>query len=168
MWCWGCDVRRADGNLLMLYGAEKRPSPEPRFHSAYTFYLEEGYTLNLWGWGIWLAHEAFGSLFVSRARFAPAYTPEVHLTPHAWQKDELPPTAKPKTSTQAEKASSLLAIACQWIGDYEAWVSQQTGDDYRQRTLESWVQRKRYKGGIPAPDMPHQWQQLAQQIMSIH
>lgn len=44
MWCWGCDVRRADGNLLMLYGAEKRPSPEPRFHSAYTFYLEEDYT----------------------------------------------------------------------------------------------------------------------------
>jgi hypothetical protein len=37
MWCWGCDVRRTQGNLLLAYGAEKRPSPNARYHSAYTF-----------------------------------------------------------------------------------------------------------------------------------
>lgn len=27
MWCWGCDVRRTQGNLMLAYGAQKRPAP---------------------------------------------------------------------------------------------------------------------------------------------
>ncbi len=51
MWCWGCDVRRAEGNLLAEYGCTKRPSPDPRFHSAYTFpNALPGGALTLWGW----------------------------------------------------------------------------------------------------------------------
>src|SRR5687768_12975270 len=32
MWCWGCDVRRQEGNLLLAYGCERRASPDSRYH----------------------------------------------------------------------------------------------------------------------------------------
>lgn len=39
MWCWGGDVRRQEGNLLLAYGCERRSAPNPRFHSAYSYKL---------------------------------------------------------------------------------------------------------------------------------
>ena len=82
MWCWGCDVRRAEGNLLTQYGFTKRPSPEPRYHSAYTLYgvIPDG-TLTLWGWGLWIAAPERGSLFISRDRFRVRWIPQTDLAP---------------------------------------------------------------------------------------
>lgn len=91
MWCWGYDVRRTKGNLLLACGAEKRPSPDDRYHSAYAFAAGNCAVLNLWGWGIWLAHSEWGSLFVSRSRCRVRYSSEVIRMPDAWRARDLPP-----------------------------------------------------------------------------
>ncbi|NDJ62583.1 MAG: hypothetical protein GYB67_15755 [Chloroflexi bacterium] len=164
MWCWGCDVCRAQGNLLLAYGAEKRPSPDARHHSAYAFQTDKDAVLNLWGWGIWLAHRRQGSLFISRSRFRVRYSPEVLQVPEAWQARDLPPMIGARDDKEAGYAADLLAAALKWIGDYERWLCSQVEVDYRERILKTWPQRKRHKGGIPAAEMPTRWLELSAKI----
>jgi len=166
MWCWGCDVRRAEGNLLSLYGANKRPSPNPRYHSAYVFQLAEETIVNLWGWGLWIACPHRGSLFIARSRFKTSYTSEVILMPDAWRKRDLPLTELDLNNGDLEHARDLLATALHWIGDYEAWISTQVASDYRERVLANWPQKRRHKGGIPAPEIAEQWFKLSTSMMN--
>lgn len=168
MWCWGCDVRRTQGNLLLAYGAAKRPSPDARYHSAFTFKPDKDTVLNLWGWGIWLAHSHCGSLFVSRSRFRSRYSREVIPMPDAWQARDLPPMTGVRDDTEAEHATNLLATALNWIGGYEDWLRSQVEPEYRERVLTAWPQRKQHKGGIPAAEMPTYWFELSAKITKEH
>ncbi|MCS7071280.1 MAG: hypothetical protein NZM00_07225, partial [Anaerolinea sp.] len=95
MWCLGCDVRHPAGNLLCAYGLERRPSPDPRFHSAYMQVGADGWAITLWGWGIWTAAPDHGSLFISRDRLRLAWTPRAEPVPQAWTADDLPLPAMP-------------------------------------------------------------------------
>ncbi len=165
MWCWGCDVRRADGNLLSLYGAHKRPSPNPRYHSAYMFQLEEQAVINLWGWGLWLAHPQQGSLFIARSRFKIYYTPEFIAEPDAWRKSDLPSMGLIRDNDQLTHANDLLAKAMHWIGTYEAWVNTQVNSDYREQIITKWPQKRRHKNSVPATEMAEEWLKLSTSMM---
>ena len=165
MWCWGCDVRRTAGNLLLAYGAEKRPASDKRYHSAYTFQLNKDAVLNLWGWGVWFSHSDWGSLFISRSRFRVRYSSEFMPMPDAWRARDLPPMTGIRDETEAGYAVHLLATALNWIGGYEDWLGSQVKPDYRERVLAAWPQRKRHKGGIPAAEMATRWFELAEQIV---
>lgn len=164
MWCWGCDVRRTQGNLLLAYGAEKRPSPAARYHSAYTFVADHHAVLNLWGWGIWFAHTPWGSLFISRSRCRVRYGSEVIRIPDAWCEHDLPTMTGVRDDIEAAYAADLLAAILNWIGGYERWLCSQVEPDYRERILQQWPQRTRYKGGIPAVEMSAHWFELAAKI----
>ncbi len=161
MWCWGCDVRRAAGNLLLAYGAKKRPSPDPHFHSAYSFQATTEGVLNLWGWGLWMACTHCGSLLISRSRFRVGYTPDVILTPDAWQQRNLPPTAGIQNAGDTVHVYHLLTLALNWIGAYESWLLDQVEADYREHVIAQWPQRRHHKGGVPATEMAERWFQLA-------
>lgn len=161
MWCWGCDVRRTDGNLLLLYGAKRRPSPKPRYTSAYVFQIEGGAVVNLWGWGLWISCPHRGSLFISRSRFHVRYTHDAVLMPDAWCERDLPLTELALDADNLVHARELLVTALHWIGEYEMWLSAQIASDYRDRILAKWPQRKRYKGGIPATNMAACWFELS-------
>lgn len=161
MWCWGYDVRRPEGNLLLAYGAQKRPSPDPRYHSAYSFCLREGAVLNLWGWGVWVAHETQGSLFLSRARFRARYTPETHLLPAAWCEHDLPHSGATQDSEKEAAYRLLRTIFC-WISDYEDWLSTQVSPDYRKQVIASWPQKKRYRGRRTDRDIAATWKSFAE------
>jgi len=159
MWCWGCDVRRAEGNLLLAYGFEKRPSPNPRFHSAYTLRLCATCALTVWGWGLWVADVRYGSVFISRSRFHATYTPDVVLAPCAWQADQLP--LSQTGGGDAPCAYPLLAQACRFAADYETWLPSQVKGDYRETVISAWPERRRHKGGTPASSMAKAWRGLA-------
>lgn len=156
MWCWGCDVRRAGGNLLLAYGMMRHPSPDPRFHSAYIALCEDC-ALTLWGWGIWVA-SAEGALFIDRARFRAGWRAEGPRIPEAWSPVDLPPTAPPADSAQADHARDLLARALAWISDYERWVLATLGDSYRAEALAAWPGRRRGNNGESA--LPGAWDAL--------
>ncbi|MCA9887114.1 MAG: hypothetical protein KC546_02030 [Anaerolineae bacterium] len=165
MWCWGCDVRRAAGNLLLAYGAEKRPSSNPRYHSAYTFRTVTNEVINLWGWGLWIACADKGSLLISRSHFRLRYTQDAVLKPDAWQQRDLPHTGSIQNEHDAAAAHSLLSAALIWIGDYESWVYQHVETDYRERVLKKWPQRRQHRGGIPASEMAAHWFDLSTHIL---
>lgn len=166
MWCWGCDVRRTEGNLLLIYGAEKRPSPQPGYHSAYTFHLQNNTVLNLWGWGIWIARTGLGSLLISRSQFRVRYTNDVYFKPDAWRERHLPLTSNTKCTEERQKAFDLLFSAMHWAGTYESWLQTQVKLDYREQAIAAWPQRKHYRGGIPVAQMPVRWFELAGCILS--
>jgi hypothetical protein len=156
MWCWGCDVRRAEGNLLLAYGFEKRASPNPRYHSAYTLRVCATCALTVWGWGLWVAHADYGSAFISRSRFNAAYTPDVILAPCAWQADELP---LPRATGVIEPfpVSMLLMQVCRCAACYETWLLEQVGVGYRESVSAAWPERRRHRGGTPAERMAQSW-----------
>jgi len=164
MWCWGCDVRRQEGNLLLAYGCERYPSPDPRFHSAYTYALCADCTLTLWGWGVWIAREGTGSIFLSRSRFRVSFTPDVYLYPQAWQADDLPSGKSPRAPTAQTNTHCLLAEAMTWIGDYEHWLACNTEPRYREAAIAAWPQRRRYHGGTVSSAMTTTWKTLAEFI----
>jgi len=164
MWCWGCDVRRQEGNLLLAYGCERYPSPDPRFHSAYTSTLCADCVLTLWGWGVWIAREGTGSIFLSRSRFRVSFTPDVHLYPQAWQPDNLPSAKSPRDPTAQTNTCCLLAEAMTWIGEYEQWLACNTEPRYREAAIAAWPQRRRYHGGTVSSAMTTTWKTLAEFI----
>ncbi|MEO0564475.1 MAG: hypothetical protein AAF125_20390 [Chloroflexota bacterium] len=168
MWCWGCDVQRAEGNLLLAYNAEKRPAPNPRDHSAYRFVADNHVVLNLWSWGIWVSQPQWGSLFIGRSRFRVHYSTEAIHTPDAWRTRDLPSMTGAHNEADAMHAIYLLEAALNWIGGYEDWLRSQVEPDYREQILEKWPQRKQHKGGTPAPEMSTRWFGLAKQITLHH
>jgi hypothetical protein len=161
MWCLGCDVRHPAGNLLCAYGLERRPSPEPRFHSAYTQVDADGRSITLWGWGIWVAAPDHGSLFISRDRLRLAWTPHVEPVPQAWTADDLPLPAAPSADGADRSVRALLRDALRWIAGYERWLRDHIGPEYRARTIDAWPQRRRYRGGVPADALAETWLMLA-------
>jgi len=166
MWCWGCDVRRAEGDLLLQYGAVKRPSPNPRYHGAYCYRLEGDAIINLWGWGLWIACPQRGSLLLSRSRFKIQYTSEFIPMPEAWCKRDLPPTKPNIDDSEFVHVHHLLTTALHWVGTYETWLNSQVAPDYREHVLTKWPQRKRYKGGIPATEMADSWFDLSNRMLN--
>jgi len=164
MWCWGCDVRRKSGNLLVAYGFEQRLSPEPRWHSAYTVCLNPDCALTLWGWGLWLAAQDYGSLFLSRSGFRVRHTPEVVQYPQAWQVDDLPSAKIPCDPVGQRNTRHLLADALRWVGEYEHWLATRIGPEYREQVTAAWPQRRRYHGGIPAAYLADTWLTLSKAV----
>lgn len=159
MWCWGCDVRRGAGNLLLAYGGERLPSPEPRLRSAYQFAIYPSCKLTLWGWGLWAAAEESGSLFIRRAGFTVLWHAEAHLTPYAWCERDLAPMLA--DAQPAEKSAlRLLQVTVGWIADYESWIADQFGSAYRVPIVEAYPQRRRCKNIIPADGMAAAWREL--------
>ncbi len=164
MWCWGCDVRRAEGNLLTQYGFIKRPSPEPRYHSAYTLYsvIPDG-ALTLWGWGLWIAAPERGSLFISRDRFRVRWIAQPDLCPLAWQEHNLP---RGSADVRLTDALFLLREAVLWIARYEKWVGAHCDPTYRTRAIDTWPQRRQFKGGISSEKVADQWEAIAAGLLS--
>jgi hypothetical protein len=58
-WLWGCDIRRAGGNLLLEYGfSRQRPPSGAVGSSAYLMALESGTHVVLWGFGAFYGNPA--------------------------------------------------------------------------------------------------------------
>src|SRR5689334_2275112 len=80
MWCWGCDIRRPEGNLLLMYGFERERPPEG-VHGSSSYFLhtptERG--IRLWGFGLFFTQQGQGSLFLQRYGFAPRWRSQTTL-----------------------------------------------------------------------------------------
>lgn len=164
MWCWGCDVRSKAGNLLASYGFERRPSPDPRWHSAYTLYRNSDSALTLWSWGIWMSSQQHGSLFLSRSRFRTRYTVNVELSPQVWWSDDLPYVHAPRSRSEWFNALALLTETVNTMAAYEEWLAARSPADYRLKVIAAWPQFKRYGRDINPSDLATHWQHLSVSI----
>jgi hypothetical protein len=155
-WCWGWDIRRSEGNLLLARGFERKRVPEgEQGSSAYTLRLDDGYTVVLWGFGIFYGGEEFG-VFLPRAGFRPALASSTLATACWWRLDQVE-ARRPARDVEAWRGMHrLLAGAMRWIAAYERWVSTTFGPDYRRQCVGAWQ-----KNTIPADDMADGWEALA-------
>ena len=53
MWCWGCDIRHGEGNVLLQYGFSRWRPPEGTLGStAYQLEAPPSRQVVLWGFGV--------------------------------------------------------------------------------------------------------------------
>jgi hypothetical protein len=132
MWVFGRDATRPDGNLLAQRGFARTPPPPGRDVSG-TYRLTYG--------GLEVELSSLGV----RARLG---TGEVFL--------DRDPMARQMRRVEASGLAALL----RWFADYETWVQQTAGADWRDAALR---QRSRPAAFAPG-EVPALWQALAEQV----
>ncbi len=144
-WLWGQDIKRLEGNLLLVHGFERlRPPDGLSGSSQYTLSLPGNQSVRLWGFGIYFGSES--GIFLNRFEFIPREARMADL----WQAREM-------TGLPRAKSLALLTQILRWIGDYEAWVLRMLGAEYRKSCLCG------FQGAnTTRPDLiPAVWRELA-------
>jgi hypothetical protein len=146
MWCWGRDICSRHGNLLMKYGAEKQPAPDPKKGSTrYCIPLDDGSVLVLWGFALFIASPSGTGLYLRRYEFVPQVTAETGCWMEAWRPNQLVRMKLPHTDEQR-------CLACKLISDH-------AGTAHRNDCVASW-----WKKRIPAAEMVPRWKWIADEI----
>jgi hypothetical protein len=158
IWCWGQDIRSPTGNLLLSYGFTRTrpPGAEPG-SSHYCLRLSERANISLWGFGMFYGHAEFGGLFLQRYAFTLAWTPQAALPAHVWTPEQLPSVAAPRTVVARLHAYRLLFAAVRWIVQYEKWIRDTVGLDYRHQCIARFS-----ASTVPADEMIGAWRGIAQ------
>jgi len=131
-WCWGEDIRRSEGNLLLGRGfTRERGGRASRYHLA-----EAGLCITLWGFGATVGTMERGGIFIDRLslrlKLGPATPPET------WSAAALLGYHYPRTHGDLEHALALFARFAAWVADYEEWVPTVTHPCYRVEVLSRW------------------------------
>ena len=164
LWCWGQDIRRAEGNALLAYGFTKHRAPEGKHGSpAYEWRGSGRSRVILWGFGFFYGDGDRGGLFLQRYKFAPKQTAAVDFSLPVWKPEQLPELTQPRDVEAWHRVFSLLTQGLAWIGDYERWIISEYGLDYRQRCTDAWKKKKKR---IPAHEMAAKWHELADYLLS--
>jgi hypothetical protein len=118
--------------------------------SQYTKMLGGGRLIRLWGFGMF--YGAIEGIYIHRYDFLPRVT---CVPPDAWQKvDDM-------HHLEAAQDTVLLREAVLWIANYERWVLECYGHDYRVACLGKWTKRS-----VPAKMLPAAWDALASDLES--
>jgi len=154
-WLWGQDIKRAEGNLLLLHGFERLRAPAGQSGSSqYTLRvgvagengLEEPLQVRLWGFGVYFGRER--GIFVNRFEFMPRAAELADL----WQGREM-------TQLRRARDLALLPPALRWIASYEAWARDDFGVAYRRACLRDWEAAVGDPGSITVA-----WRELASDV----
>lgn len=162
MWCFGCDIRRAEGNLLCAYGFSRlRPPSGASGSNDYRLTTPDGAQVRLWGFGcLWAEAEA--SVFLRRYEFTPRL-PAGPVPDLVWSPTGLPPTPRPRQPEKVRQAAHALARLLAWLADYEDWVMARLGPDYRAACVRVWNKPKT----VPPEAMHHHWRALAEKAQGL-
>ena len=139
LWCWGRDVERPEGNLVMAYGFERHRdcAIDPQ-STCYRLDRDELH-VSLWGFGMFFGRRDLGGLYVSRFDFRPGWAPIESLAEGIHWPEELPVFARPHGRLQWQRARALWSGLLSWIAGYEEWVQQKVGADYRCESVDTWL-----------------------------
>jgi|YNPBryulayer2012_1023412.scaffolds.fasta_scaffold03686_2 hypothetical protein len=157
LWLFGCDVRNQSGNVLLTIGFERTPPPEgwkaaTQYHRCHL----DGSCLKLWGFGFWYSSDSILGVFVRRGDFSPLLC---RLINSIWRPEDLPPMRLPDSSHEISLVWRFLAVVCEWFADYEQFILQQYGLNYRRDCLRQWVK----KTCAAAEQVPYHWRKVAHQ-----
>jgi hypothetical protein len=170
-WLWGQDIRHPDGNLLVVYGLQRRRWEKPGDHATYYRGEFRQSTVILWSGGMLYADPS-GSVALPRGGMEPKLLPVTHV-----DDDHLDPRglAFGATSTALPLTDPRAANVFRWLRDYEAWV-QREANDWRAGCALRWDEAEREAQRLaaevdveyePLPPIPPEglaswWDMLAQ------
>ncbi len=138
-WCFGCDIRRPEGNVLLAEGFVKHRSPESAAitSSRYTRCFEGSRSIVLWGFGLaWIDNEEV--LFLPRHAMVPLYGCCECDTGNVWVPEEFGSLRRPTSIGELLRSRGMLMDALQWIQTYETRVAATYGVAYRAASLAAW------------------------------
>jgi len=130
-WCWGCDVRRDRGNLLVAYGASRVCPPERDNRRSTTYHVTPpgGGWIGLWGFGLAMVPATGLAVFVPRYDGAPRLiVGDTATLGRSWSPVDLP--RHERVDTLPAWWSALAAF--RWIASYEAWIDQTAESEWRE------------------------------------
>lgn len=158
-WLWGQDIRRQEGNnILLRYGFTRtRPPDAVQGSRYYTLHLDAHRTVVLWGFGLFYGDQAEGGLYLSRFRLSPLLTENGDAPVSVWTPAQLPPHTLPADENEWTRARPLLVAALRWVSAYEFWTLDEMGPAYRDECLAGWQ-----RSVCSANDVPVLWLRLAQ------
>ncbi len=146
MWCFGCDIRREQGNLLLEYGfVRDRPEGTITGASHYTKKIDDEHSIHLWGFAVIVSSRVHG-LCLRRYERIPLLAVAPQITPRAWRPHDLPHFLPPRTAADIERASRLLFIISDELTKYERFVQSRTITSYRASCLKQRRSRKALAG----------------------
>lgn len=157
MWCFGRDIVRPDGNVLLDLGmCRYRPRDPSRKSSLYTAAIEPAGSLYLWGFGAMYAESGLGGVFVRRYGFAPRLSARESAV-GVFDPEQLGPLTSPVSPHDDRRLRTLLPRLVGWFARYEHWVAENFGTKYRDDCL---CQRGK-PVAVPAREMAVAWETTA-------
>ncbi|MEM9411324.1 MAG: hypothetical protein AAGA30_09440 [Planctomycetota bacterium] len=139
LWCWGKDITHDDGNLLLRYGFERhRDTGEDPRSTCYRLDINDMHVA-LWGFGMFFGRRELGGLFLGRFEFCPEWSSTESISVPIHWPDDLPALERPQGAKQWRHARKLWASMLEWIADYERWVEETAGIEFRDQCVASWL-----------------------------
>ena len=156
LWCWGRDIAYPDGNLLMRFGFERHRDSDADARSTCYRLDQDELHVALWGFGMFFGLREFGGLYLNRFEFCPDSAPIESISLSIHWPDQLPIFDRPYGQDQWQRARKLWESLLFWISEYERWVLDVVGLDYRNECVETWL-----RPFVLADRIPDAWQFLS-------
>lgn len=161
-WCFGCDIRRPEGNLLLADGFVKHRPPDGAAitSSRYTRCLDPTHSIVLWGFGLaWIDNTDV--LFLSRHTIVPVFGCLECAIGDAWVPEDFGSLRRPDSSRDVARSRDLLLEALRWIRAYEHRVSDLLGVAYRASSLAAWK-----RPACAAEQVADEWMDVIDRLQS--
>jgi hypothetical protein len=143
-YCFGEDIRRPAGNLLLEHGFVRERAGDRAGCSRYRKALESGSTLTLWGFGAHLqTPDGFG-VIVNRQSFEIRLT-DAPISDDAWLFGEI--ETRRFDADDSARASVALAELVGELLEYESWVAENHAS-WRRSTVSRWFKKRVAAGKI--------------------
>lgn len=156
-WCWGQDIRRADGNLLLAFGLQRCRADRPgRGSSRYALEWMGKAHVILWGHGVFFGVAGVGGLYLPRFSAVPWRTAYADLPASCWAAEDLYDLHAARMPVERRSTSYMLRCLLRWIAGYESWVLGSYGLPYRRLSLAGW-----HRPQVPPERVPGLWRRLA-------
>lgn len=163
LWCWGRDIARPEGNVLLDVGmCRHRPSEPKRGGTLYRATLHGDAEVWLWGFGLLYREPGLGCVFLRRSGFDPVLVERPPERP-VHRPEHLGTLTRPANAGQTATARALVRGVAGWVAGYEHWVAESLGVDYRREVLEA----RDESPTVPAPAMASSWERLARKSLRL-
>jgi len=160
-WCWGQDIRRPAGNLLIEYGVcRSRAAASASGRCSRYMGTEPGESrIWLWGFGLIYSRAGVGAIYLDRYDADMAFSRDADAGAEVYQHADVAGFAPPATPGEHDDWCVLFAAVAAWIARYERWVVRREGIGYRASVLAGWREL-----AAPAGTVATEWLRLSSAI----
>lgn len=146
---WGCDVIHNEGNLLTMYGLERRKSEGKGQSSCYRMEFNDA-IIELNGLCVGrYSNDGHSFLFTRQHKKSWLYNSEIAPLPGIYDKQLI-------VTRPAEKIEEAGRRFLVWWLEYENWICENTESNYREKCYNSFKRLPKSKAWLP-PEIGIQW-----------